>query len=512
MSLNFYGGVNKIGGNKILVDNKDHSNSSENNISSLFLDFGMSFSKAGDYFSEFLQPRKLNGIMDFIELGLLPKIKGIYREDYLKHCGINSYKEPVVDGVLLSHAHMDHCSHIHHLREDIPIFMRKESEIILQVLEDTGKTSFSEIMNTKKSFHYVPKKRGEGYKKLTGDEAKIKRTIETIKPYSPFEINDFKVTSIPVDHSLPGACAYFLENDNETIVYSGDIRFHGRNQEYSNKFLTEAQKFNPTTMFCEGTRINEDTEKKIETEEDIEFEATNTIKNHEGLIIVNYPIRDLDRLVTFHNIAKNTDRILAINSKQAYILKLLENEKDIETNKYPKLKDPNIAVYFPRKKQGLISGEHCVAYDDDWKIIDSEDDEVKKDYETWEREFLDEDNAINYTNLKEDPKKYIFRCDFFELNQLIDIKPENGLYIHSITEPFNEEMGFDFKRVENWLNHFNLPIYKMHVSGHGKGKEILNMIREINPEKIYPIHTEHAKLFDILRDDGITVIHPELKS
>jgi ribonuclease J len=85
------------------VDNKKSSNS-QNNVSSLFLDFGMSFSKANSYFSEFLQPRKLNGIMDFIELGMLPKIKGIYREDYLKHCGLKSCELPCVDGILSSHA------------------------------------------------------------------------------------------------------------------------------------------------------------------------------------------------------------------------------------------------------------------------------------------------------------------------------------------------------------------------------------------------------------------------
>ena len=501
MTLNFYGGVNEIGGNKILVDDRDSE-------SSLFLDFGMSFSKAGNYFSEFLQPRKLNGIMDFIELGLLPKIKGIYREDYLKHCGIESNEKPAVDGVLLSHAHMDHGAYIHHLREDIPIFMRKESEIILKVLEETGKTSFAEIMNLKKSFHYIPKKRGEGYKKLSGEEAKVKREIITVDPYNPFEINGFKVTSIPVDHSLPGSSAYFLENDNESIIYSGDIRFHGRNREFSDKFVVKSHKFNPTIMLCEGTRINESSSG---TEEDIEIKATKLIKDHKGLVIANYPIRDLDRLITFYNIAKNTDRILAINTKQAYMLKLLESEKTIEKDKYPKLKDPQIAIYLPRKKQGLISGKHYVCYDDNWQIIDSKDNEVEKDYDRWEREFLEEDNVITYNDLKEEPQKYIFRCDFFELKELIDIKPENGLYIHSLTEPFNEEMEIDFKRVENWLKHFNLlPIHKMHVSGHGSGKEILNMIREINPEKLYPIHTEHIESFDILKDDGIEVIHPKL--
>ena len=500
MTLTFYGGVNEIGGNKILVDNKNSNNLPENNISSLFLDFGMSFSKAGSYFSEFLTARKLNGIMDFIDLGLLPKIKGIYREDYLKHCGINSYKEPSVDGVLLSHAHMDHSAYIHHLREDIPIFLRKESEIILRVLEETTATPFGDYINLKKTFHYVPKKKGDGYTKLTGEKRKIKRDIVTVKEYSPFQINGFKVTSIPVDHSVPGSSAYFLENDNEAIVYTGDIRFHGRNKSLSDKFVSKAQKFNPTIMLCEGTRINE---KSKGTEEDIEINATNLITKHKGLAIVNFPIRDLDRLITFYNVAKNTDRILAINSKQAYMLKLLESE-NITENSYPSLNDSHIVVYFPRKKEGLISTKHYACLDLEWEILDSSDEIVKKEYKTWEREFLENGDYITYNDLQKEPNSYIFRCDFFELAQLIDIKPQNGLYIHSLTEPFNEEMEIDFRRVENWLKRFNLlPYHPMHVSGHASGRELLNMIREINPEKLYPIHTESIESFNILKNDGI---------
>lgn len=73
-------------------------------------------------------------------------------------------------------------------------------------------------------------------------------------------------------------------------------------------------------------------------------------------------------------------------------------------------------------------------------------------------------------------------------------------------------MEIGFKRVQNWLNHFNiLPYHPMHISGHGSGEEILNMIRKINPEKLYPIHTEHIESFNILKEDGIEVIHPELK-
>ncbi len=63
VQIDFHGGVDEIGGNKIHVQGKENS---------FFLDFGKSFNKEGDYFSEFLQPRKLNGIMDLVEFGLLP--------------------------------------------------------------------------------------------------------------------------------------------------------------------------------------------------------------------------------------------------------------------------------------------------------------------------------------------------------------------------------------------------------------------------------------------------------
>jgi len=76
VSLTFYDGVNEIGRNKILL---------EEGVTEIFLDFGMSFDQAGKFFSEFLQPRKCNGIGDFLEFSLVPDLKGLYRMDYLKH-------------------------------------------------------------------------------------------------------------------------------------------------------------------------------------------------------------------------------------------------------------------------------------------------------------------------------------------------------------------------------------------------------------------------------------------
>jgi ribonuclease J len=73
-SLTFHGGVNEIGGNKILLEDKD---------TRVFLDFGKGFSRRAKYFEEYINPAA-NGIEDFLTMRLLPDIKGLYRDDLMK--------------------------------------------------------------------------------------------------------------------------------------------------------------------------------------------------------------------------------------------------------------------------------------------------------------------------------------------------------------------------------------------------------------------------------------------
>ena len=75
VSITVYGGAGEIGGNKILVEHDAHR---------VFLDFGMSFARIGDFYEEFLQPRTNSGLRDLLALGILPKIDGVYRQDLLE--------------------------------------------------------------------------------------------------------------------------------------------------------------------------------------------------------------------------------------------------------------------------------------------------------------------------------------------------------------------------------------------------------------------------------------------
>jgi len=102
VKLTFLGGVNEIGGNKILIqDQKTH----------IILDFGLSFAKGKEYYTGFLTARNVAGAADDLELGILPKIKGLYSKQMLKFTDLK-YEEPKYDAIFLSHAHMDHYAHL----------------------------------------------------------------------------------------------------------------------------------------------------------------------------------------------------------------------------------------------------------------------------------------------------------------------------------------------------------------------------------------------------------------
>jgi ribonuclease J len=122
--LTFYGGVNEIGGNKILLEDKD---------TKVFLDFGKGFSRRAKFFEEYINPRVANGIEDFLTMGLLSDIKGLYRDDLMAEREIS---EPKVDAVLLTHAHSDHADYISFLHENIPIYMGDTCHLILQAIEE----------------------------------------------------------------------------------------------------------------------------------------------------------------------------------------------------------------------------------------------------------------------------------------------------------------------------------------------------------------------------------------
>lgn len=451
-SLTFYGGVNEIGGNKILLQDGD---------TRIFLDFGLSFARRSQYYEEFLTPRSACGLGDFLEMDLVPKIEGIYREDLLAMCGLKQKKQRI-DGVFLSHAHADHVNYVSLLHEDIPVYLGETAHWILEAVAESGtRTLESEIINFKK--------RPIKDRKENPVERKL-NDFRTNSKSGPVKVGRLEIEPVHVDHSIPGAYGFIIQTNHGAVVYTGDLRMHGTKPQMTSEFVEDAEKAEPIALVMEGTRI--DSEDEASSEARVKQECDEAVAGTEGFVVADFNFKDVDRLRTFLEIAKNNDRRLVVCLKDAFLLKWLS--QDLKLN-VPNYDDENIVIHIPKRGSGGFR---------------------ESDYSTAERQFLKLDNAWTAEEVKKNQKRVISVLSFYNFSELIDIKPKpRGLFIHSLSEPFNEEMELDSKRLDNWLRHFKLRKFQSHCSGHACSKELLDMAKRINAEKVFPVHTEHPEIF-----------------
>ena len=438
-TLTFHGGVDEIGGNKILLETKK---------SRVWLDFGTSFSKMNMFYAEFIRPRTINGIGDFIEMGLTPWLKGLYRNDYVKQAGLEESK-PMFDGVFITHPHADHFGDINLLHKNIPVFMGECTKTFIESYETTGMGK--DYINVREAFTGLHHSKNP----------KVKRNIKTFRTGDKINVNDISVQPVHVDHSIPGSYGFIVECSNKNIVYTGDIRLHGPKGAMTREFVEKAKGLDPDVLIIEGTRI---TEEKTMTEEQVLAKIKKIMADTKGLVIGNFPARDIDRFMTFYTAAKETGRTLLVDLKQAYLIKQLESDPSLSM---PRLDDRHLFVYYRKKLS----------------------------YSRWEKELIEScRNLVEAKDIAQ--KESVLYCNSFSMGELIDVRPvKNSSYIYSLCAPFNEEMQLDYKRLMNWVNHFNLDYYEAHASGHASPEELAWVIEEINAKKLIPVHTEDSRGF-----------------
>ncbi len=452
MNLTLHGGVNEIGGNKILL---------EDGKTRIFLDFGLSFSRRGKFFEEFLTPRTANGIGDFLEMGLLPDIKGIYREDLLRHMGRRPEK-PNIDGVFLSHAHADHANYISFLHRDIPIYCGATCKSILEAVEEQRKRDIeNEVLNFKPRPLFMKDRK----------KPPLERAFHTFRTGGRVGVKGLEIMPVHVDHSVPGAYGLIIRG-SRTLVYTGDLRLHGRNPVMTREFIAKSSESRPDALLCEGTRV--DVEEDPSSEEGVYAKALQYTARAKNLVIADFNFKDVDRFRTFYKIARETGRRLVISFKHACFLERYHRDPKLGV---PDSKDKQIAILVPKRMTGTYcEGDYCM--------------------DPYIRRRLGYPNTITAEQIRRDQSSYMVVLNFWYFNELVDLKPKEGsVYIHSLSEPLTEEIEFSHERMLRWLKHFGLRYKHAHCSGHACQPDLKEIIETIRPKAVIPIHTEHPELF-----------------
>jgi ribonuclease J len=156
----------------------------------------------------------------------------------------------------------------------------------------------------------------------------------------------------------------------------------------------------------------------------------------------------------------------------AYFLKYLS--KDSKLN-IPNIDNEDIVIYLPKKGSG--------------KYQDS-------DYKGRDREFIGRHNTWNAQEIARNESKVLCAMGFYSFTALIDMKPEPGAtYIHSASEPYNEEQEISQDRIDAWMDHFGMNKFQCHCSGHARSKDLLQIVGEINARTLYPVHTERPEIY-----------------
>jgi ribonuclease J len=460
-TLTFFGGIDEIGGNKILLEDKG---------THLLLDFGKSFSARSNFYDWTEKPRLANGVGDFIALGILPEIKGIYREDLLKLARLPSKEDKFVDAVILSHAHSDHADYISFLREDIPVYLGETTrDIICALEEEKGANIEFEISGFKK-------------RPLDRREAPIKRELHTFKTGDRIKKDSIEIEPIHVDHSLPGCYGFVIRTSSSTIVYSGDLRIHGNRPDLTMDFIRSAKSAKPDVMLCEGTRINESASLKENDVYETCLGYISQAKDH--FVFADYSYKDIDRFTTFYKLAKKLGRKILINPKTARYLTALSKNPRISV---PKITDETIVVYKQRVKSGSYS---------------------ESDYDDADNSVFDSATVWSSNEVKKNESSVIMTLGSYQVEELIDIRPDKGIYLHSSSEPFNEEGEIDEQRMKHWMQRFGLVRLHAHCSGHASGPDLNFVVNEISPKSLIPIHTEHPELFQTFHSSRVRLGEP----
>jgi len=429
--LTFYGGVNEIGGNKILVEDKE---------TKLFFDFGQSFTFGADYYTSWLGPRTVNGLGDYFEFNLVPRIKGLYSREHLASTSF-PYAEPQINAVFLSHAHFDHITHIQFIDPEIPVFLGVGAKLLMESMEETS-----------------------GFCKYGEHQCRKFRTGKKIK------IDDVVVEPVHVDHSIPAAYGFIIHTSKGAVVYTGDLRMHGPRKDLTEDFMEKAKECEPVAFICEGTRMVEKETRKSYSETQVKELSSEIVSSTNKILFVTHYSRDMDRFRSFYKVAKKNGRQVVVSPKTAYLLSKLLDDEHLDLP--DPSKDNDILVYYKRKKSGQFD---------------------EKDYYSWERDFMDK--MVTYEFVHKNQKNLIMDLDFYQFAELIDIKPSPAShFIHSMSEPFSEE-DIEDQVMHNWIDHFRMHFHQLHASGHMDRKQLEDLISYIQPKKVFPVHTENQELF-----------------
>lgn len=346
-------------------------------------------------------------------------------EDYkLPITGLYKNEKPEFSAVFLTHAHPDHFGLLELIHSDIPVYMSRVTYDILTKIAPLLPKAKNSALNF--------------------------QIIEDV-----MDFGNITVKANSVDHSICGALAYEIETDNKRIVYTGDIRFHGR-ASYKSSVFKRAVK-NPDYLIMEGTTLGR-SEQHIVKEEDLEKEFVKIFKS-DRLSLVQFSPQNIDRFVTVYRACLKTDKTLVIDPYTCCVLGVYASV----SKKIPQYYWNNIMVNFAKSSinEKLAETKELFKY------------KAKK---------------ITVNEIIAQPEKYVVKG-----NGAINWQILSRLGRDKVNIIFSMWKGYLDRQGQ--FNEYKDMVIPLHTSGHAYIEDLQKMVDVMKPKILIPVHTEYKEKY-----------------
>ncbi|MCL1883151.1 MAG: MBL fold metallo-hydrolase [Defluviitaleaceae bacterium] len=425
MNAVIYRGAKEIGGTLIEL---------QSNKSRLLLDAGYPLFLNGSPIDDKISKLPHE---ELLQMGVLPSIKGLYQWD-----------SPSIDGIIISHAHLDHYGLLKYAHPDIPVYV------------SAGTKTLIEISQTFKIFEAYP------------------INSQIFKMYEPFTVGKFLVKPYLIDHSAFDAAAFDITAEDKTVIYSGDFRGHGRKAVCLDSFIKQAKK-QADVLFTEGSMVSRSDELTI-TEDELEMTIVDELKNNNGIAFVQSSSQNIDRIVSFYRATLRLGKTFVVDVYTANVL----HELHALGNKIPYPSYERLKVFYPYRLTQKIFNEIGAEYAKRFSAFHISKEKIEK----MQNEVV--------MMVRPSMMKDLERCNL-----------ASGTFIYSMWQGYRAS---DYQqKFENWLGEYGFRSVFLHTSGHATVSDIKRLINGLNPKKIVPIHTmmpdafhDYSDKID-LQNDGI---------
>ncbi|MFD0482342.1 MBL fold metallo-hydrolase [Kineococcus sp. GCM10028916] len=277
----------------------------------------------------------------------------------------------------------------------------------------------------------------------------------------PLAVGSFKITPHLVDHSAFDSYAVIVEADGKRVLYTGDLRGHGRKRRLFNEMVATPPR-DIDTLLVEGTHVTgkEPRNPGLCSEEDVELRLAETLRTTAGLVAVVPSAQNIDRLVTVYRAAKRAGRTFVVDLYSA------TTTRSTRRTTIPQPGFPKYRLYLTDRQRSLVERTSEFART-----------EAVREHRVFPEELLRHpDRFVVVTQAS--------TVDEFRRRDLLF----GGRVVWSLWDGYLDDRFTARPQAQG------IPLVHHHTSGHATSADLHRLITAVGARQVVLVHTEAAHL------------------